>query len=400
MASRVLVVGSGVIGLRTALELLRKNVSVVLKSARPPLHPSTCSVGAGGLWMPYKCDDPRIDKWSLETLDELLAIAKDENKKDQCIEIVPTIFLLSSNKGPDLTHFVNSDYSTKTSNDMDAKQVSSPLPKWSSDPRLSFQHLSIEMLTWQNSVFKLRIPSQNEMLSAGYTHAYLFHPPIVDPPRMLMTMLNEIKFHPKLVDMNIEMGEGYSSLKEMVEDAENLKCDAIINCTGLGAANICKDPALIGGRGVLLHYDRSCARRETGSSDQELMRDAAILTEEGKWGSRTDPSYIIPRGDVFVVGGTYKEEDYEQGIRNEERKKIKQNAWDWGIDTERVDPIGEWTGFRPCRPNVRLEVDSTNSSADMKVVHSYGAGGSGWTIFAGIAKRSVDLLFSSEKSKD
>ena len=48
MASKVLVVGSGVIGLRTALELLRRNVSVCLVSPKSPTNVATTSMGAGG----------------------------------------------------------------------------------------------------------------------------------------------------------------------------------------------------------------------------------------------------------------------------------------------------------------------------------------------------------------
>ena len=28
-------------------------------------------MGAGGLWMPFHCDDPRTGRWAAETLDEL-----------------------------------------------------------------------------------------------------------------------------------------------------------------------------------------------------------------------------------------------------------------------------------------------------------------------------------------
>ena len=193
MASKVLVVGSGVIGLRTALELLRKNIPVVLRSSHPPLHPKTCSMGAGGLWMPYKCDDPRIDRWSIETLDELLRISKastststsGSNVDESCpVEIVPTVYLTSSHKGPNVDDFVKSDYKTNIQ-----KDISTPLPEWTKDTRLSFQHLTIEMLSWHNHVHKLRIPSEDELSNAGYTHAWFFNPPVVDTPRMLMVSL-------------------------------------------------------------------------------------------------------------------------------------------------------------------------------------------------------------------
>ena len=81
-------------------------------------------MGAGGLWMPYKCDDPRIDKWSIDTLDELLTLSKsamDINKNSNSdnkppVEIVPTVYLTSSHRGPSIDDFVKSDYENKSHN--------------------------------------------------------------------------------------------------------------------------------------------------------------------------------------------------------------------------------------------------------------------------------------------
>ena len=61
------------------MELVRRKIPVVLRSQTHPLHPSVCSQGAGGLWMPFHCDDPRTDRWSIETLDELYPMGEDPN---------------------------------------------------------------------------------------------------------------------------------------------------------------------------------------------------------------------------------------------------------------------------------------------------------------------------------
>ena len=63
-------------GLQTAIELLKRNVKVLIRSSQPPIHPATCSSGAGGLWMPYKCDDPRVDRWAMDTLNDLLPLSR------------------------------------------------------------------------------------------------------------------------------------------------------------------------------------------------------------------------------------------------------------------------------------------------------------------------------------
>lgn len=390
MSSKALVVGSGAIGLRTAIELLNKNVSVILRSAHHPLHPSTCSTGSGGLWMPFKCQDVRLDQWAKTTLDELLRIAHSNTESvgdKQVVEIVPTIYLTKAHNGPKLEDY-NSFNNAQDYLSMKHGKMKVSLPEWTKDPRLSFQHLTLEMLGWQNQVLKLRIPSVESMIKAGYSHGWLFRAPIVDGPRMLTKMLDEISSHPFTEDINVEMDRGgYSSLEEIVEDAHTLGCNMVFNCTGMGSSKLCNDESLVPGRGILLHYDRSCAR---SISDETLLHDTAILTEDGPWASPTDPVYIIPRGDVFVVGGSYYEGDVGGSLSDNEKKRLIENASLMGIDTAASSPVQEWVGFRPARPTVRMEIDENISS--LRMVHSYGHGGSGWTAYIGVAKDSVALL--------
>lgn len=200
-ARRVLVVGSGAIGLRTALELVRKNVSVVLRSPHNPLQKEVCSQGAGGLWMPFHCDDPRTDRWSIETLDELYKYYNPQQISNYCgnsvensplVELVPTISLHRQHVGPSVNDFLQSRHEGgeaesdgRINEEETTKSNSNPLPIWTKDTRLEFQHLTIEMLWWQNQIMKLKIPSKDELLNAGYHYAWVFKPPIVDSPRML-----------------------------------------------------------------------------------------------------------------------------------------------------------------------------------------------------------------------
>eukprot|EP00978_Attheya_sp_CCMP212_P010472 scaffold25377_cov53-Attheya_sp.AAC.4 len=393
-ASKVLVVGSGTIGLRTALELLRKNVSVSLRSPRHPLHPSTCSMGAGGLWMPYKCEDARMDKWALQTLDELMPMAAGTagSTGDSAVEIVPAVMLKRHHHGPKMQDFLAKDYDGGGGGN-------SPLPAWTKDSRLAFQHLTVEMLWWQNEIFQLRIPSQAELVEAGYLYAWLFNPPIVDAPRMLQSMLTEVQLHPYTLDVNVETGVEYESLEEMVEDAKEGGYDAVVNCTGLGSSKLCGDEdSMVGGRGVLLHYDRTCERRADVHGGRSMPNDVVILTEEAPWGSDTDACYIIPRGDVLVVGGSFHREDTHAEVRPMEKKRLMQNAHLMGIDTEKSPIVDEWTGFRPHRPSIRLEIDKhAGISEGIQVVHNYGHGGSGWTVFVGAAKQVAALLGHGDK---
>jgi len=338
--------------------------------------------------MPFHCDDPRTDRWAIETLDELHPMGEDP--QNELVEHVTTVSLKRNHQGPTIGDFLSDNYQAGTGG-------SSPLPVWSKDPRLQFQHVTTHQLCWQNNVLKLLIPTEKELWDAGYENAWLFRPPIVDCPKMLQAMVEEVDSSD--ADVDIETGIEYESIEHMVDEARKLDCDKIVNCSGLGAADICGDDQLIGARGILLHYDRNnCARRDSIKEGEfgPMIHDANILVEDAPWGSEEMPCYLIVRGNTILVGGSYLEGDSEPSIRESERTKLLKNAELVGIDTKKSQPIGEWTGFRPFRPTSRCEVDDhfDGIQENIQLVHSYGYGGSGWTVFVGCAKEATQLLLA------
>lgn len=71
----VLVIGCGVIGMTTAVCLAETGRSVHVLSDRSPQQ--TTSAVAGAVWGPYVSTDPRVLDWSLDSLEDLRAIAND-----------------------------------------------------------------------------------------------------------------------------------------------------------------------------------------------------------------------------------------------------------------------------------------------------------------------------------
>jgi len=392
MASRVLVAGSGVIGLRTAVELTRRQIPVVLRSPIHPLHPSNCSQGAGGLWMPFHCDDPRTERWALETMDEIYPMAADP--KNSLVDLRYVLALKRNHEGPNTEDFVAEDYHKGTGG-------KSRLPLWSSDERFKFQNVTMEQVAWQNTIYKLKLPSLSKVQAAGYNHGWFFETPIVDSPKMMEELLREIKGEgsPNNNDVNVETGVYYQSISELIEEAKDLGCNRVVNCTGLGSVQVCQDKELVGARGCLLMYDReSCVRLPHPPAENPLLapppeelHDACIMVESAPWGSNEYPCYMIVRGDTIVVGGTYLEGDGEPSMRPQERERLLENARILGIDTDACQAKGEWVGFRPYRPTTSCEIDEEHSSHGIRLIHSYGSGGSGWTVYTGIAKETTSL---------
>eukprot|EP00536_Pseudo-nitzschia_multiseries_P005284 jgi/Psemu1/238387/estExt_Genewise1.C_970047 len=402
MASRVLVVGSGCIGLRTALELTRKRVSVVLRSPVHPLDRSNCSQGAGGLWMPIYCEDPRIGQWGAETLDELYPLATDD--KNTLVDLRHVLALKKKHEGPSTEDMVADNYHKGTGG-------KSMLPSWSSDPRFKFQNVTLEQVRWQNQIHRLRLPSLSQAQAAGYNHAWFFQTPIVDCPKMLEYFLDELSKSNTVesvgdADVNVETGIYYQSEQELFEEAKNFDCDAIVNCTGMGASELCGDSQLVGARGVLLNYSRdSCKRLDQNDGDvipstgRDQLHDACVFADEAPWGTPEYPSYMIVRGDDIVIGGTCLKGDTETEIRPQERARLLETARLLGIDTNACRPKEEWVGFRPYRQDIRCEIDSKYSNSNnmtncngIRLVHCYGTGGSGWTIYTGLAKEAARLV--------
>lgn len=377
--------------------------------------------------MPFHICHPSSNKWAMQTLDELLLQVRkkeatmtdpdavERKKYDDLVEIVPTVALKREHSGPSVdnipgNYFVTPACSTEasatkptittTAND---ENVGDPqeIPAWGRDSRLDFQHLTVEMLSWQNNVHRLLLPPQQELYEAGYKHAWLFYPPIVNAPLMLQHMLDQIQEMQTSADhVDVEAGPEFESIEHMCETAKEMGCSSVINCTGLGAARLCQDRELVGARGVLIQYERNSAVRRAAvreNSNGVHIHDAAILTEEQPWGSETEPCYLIPRGDTIVVGGSYLEGDNHPHLREEERKRLVNNANLLGIDVENAQVIGEWTGFRPFRTKVRCEVDEEASANNgIRLVHNYGYGGSGWTVYAGASKEAVDILLEKQ----
>jgi D-amino-acid oxidase len=145
--------------------------------------------------------------------------------------------------------------------------------------------------------------------------------------------------------------------------------DIVINCTALGARKLCDDENMIPIRGQVVLL-------EPGYPDHIFLDNHL-------------PSYIVPRKDATIVGGTFEEHEYDAITINETLESVLQKAYSVDPKLKERKIIGNWAGLRPYREQIRLEREQ-----DTNIIHNYGHGGSGFTLAFGCAD-SVKKLVAS-----
>jgi D-amino-acid oxidase len=168
-------------------------------------------------------------------------------------------------------------------------------------------------------------------------------------------------------------GEIYSKVRfEKPEDVD-AKFDLVINCAGIGARELMRDPDLEPHRGQVAIVPRieglSCA---IVCDDEPLM-------------------YAIPRTNDCVFGGTNELSDDLAADPATSSRIVAECSRVLDIDKPTV--LAERVGLRPFRRSgVRLERDQLRDGRT--VVHNYGHGGAGFTLSWGCAREVLELATS------
>jgi len=149
--------------------------------------------------------------------------------------------------------------------------------------------------------------------------------------------------------------------------------DLIINCAGIGARELAKDPMLEPHRGqVAVVRKIEDLQRATVCDDPPLM-------------------YIIPRRNDCVFGGTNEINECLEIDPDSTNAIMEECSRVLGI--ERPAVLAERVGLRPFRKSgVRLESERLRDGRT--VIHNYGHGGSGFTLSWGCAH---DVLATAGK---
>jgi len=139
----------------------------------------------------------------------------------------------------------------------------------------------------------------------------------------------------------------------------------VVNATGLASRALTGDPTLSPVRGQVVLVE------QVGVEEWLLEHsDEAALT------------YVVPRQEVVVVGGTAVEGDYDPRPDPATGAAVLARATRLVPALAGARVVGHRVGLRPARPTVRLEAEQVGEGT---VVHCYGHGGAGVTLSWGCA---------------
>ena len=333
---KALVVGGGIIGLTTARALQERGFEIVVHYGKKAEHAT--SGGSGGYWMPFHAQGADLVRWAEVTLKKY--------ESEPFVEKLAALSLFAASEAPEM-------------------------PKWGACANM-------RVLQGREDLEKA-LSDGDFALPEGYESAFHFETVVVDSPRYCAHLEALIVEEGGLVDNVL--------CTDLVAAAESIGANVVVNCSGLNGGNLARDDAwsVIPGRGVVLRYARpaNCT--------------AVITTEDAPLASETEPAYVIPRGDVLVVGGTYNEGDSSNTPTDAEVARLQKVAKTFAPALAKVEPLTAWVGHRPVRPKgVRVEVSAPDafvvSNPDITVAHNYGHGGSGFTLAWGCAADIADAI--------
>jgi D-amino-acid oxidase len=214
---------------------------------------------------------------------------------------------------------------------------------------------------WRDAVPSLRRVLPGD-LPTGYADGFELTVPIVDMATHLSWLLAELTRRGVTLTQRRLAG-----LDELAGSA-----DAVVNCTGLGARELVGDDTLVPVRGQIVVVEQVGLERWVLDQD-----DPQQVT------------YVVPRLDTIVLGGTAEEGDEDTAVRPATVADVLARCSALVPEIAGARVLAHRVGLRPTRPAVRLEAEDL---AGQLVVHCYGQGGAGVTLAYGCAQDVVQLL--------
>lgn len=312
----ILVLGCGVSGLTSGIALRRAGHRVTIWAKALP--PDTTSNVAAAVWYPYKAYPiERVTAWGAKAYRAFRDLARVAGAGVTLAEV------------------------------LDVRDTPGDDP-W-----------------WVGAVDDFRHARPDE-LPPGYVDGYVFAAPVMDMSVYLDYLMREFL-----------SGDGQIVEREVARlDELPAVYPVVVNCTGLGARELCGDTDLHPSRGQVARVRHNGFRR-------------VLLDDVGP----NKVAYIVPRIHDIVLGGVDEEGNASTAVDPYQTEDILRRCANLApafADLTPSDVLSVACGLRPLRSTVRLEAEPLG--ADHTIIHNYGHGGAGVTLSWGCAHEVVELV--------
>jgi D-amino-acid oxidase len=215
---------------------------------------------------------------------------------------------------------------------------------------------------WASAVPDLVSVSGPPHVPVGFASGWRFDAPVVDMSRYL----------PWLESVLAASGVApeYADLADLADP--RLAGEVVVDCSGLGARTLVPDPSVTPVRGQVVVVE-------------QIGLDEWVVDD----GDGRSLTYVVPRVDDVVVGGTAEEGADDLAVDHATAAGILERATALVPALADARIVRHKVGLRPARPTVRLDAEDR---AGRPVVHCYGHGGAGVTLSWGCAADVVDLV--------
>jgi D-amino-acid oxidase len=215
---------------------------------------------------------------------------------------------------------------------------------------------------WASAVPDLVKVTGQPHVPAEFAIGWRFTAPVVDMSRYLPWLESRLAARGIVPE--------HADLADLADP--RLAGQVVVDCSGLGARTLVPDPSVTPVRGQVVVVEQV-------GLDEWVVDD----------GGGRALTYVVPRVDDVVVGGTAEEGADDLAVDDATAAGILQRAIALVPALADARILRHKVGLRPARPTVRLDAEDRGGRP---VVHCYGHGGAGVTLSWGCAADVVDLV--------